>query len=143
MLESIEHIDAIARAEQRDVLYIEFHRKDWYDWGSDSLLSYHYQNDVRRAKVLAWLDDHDIPWRKCAPFYHDKGLVHQPYLGEVCLDIPCDEADAKYRQVKDFLENPDGSMRNENVRLYVVSLEKAKENIYQREPQPESNVLVI
>jgi hypothetical protein len=141
MAELIEHIDAIARAERRDVLYIEFHRKDWYDWGSDSLHVYQYKNDARREQVLTWLDEHGISWRKCGPFFRDKGLVRQPYLGEICLDIPFDESDAGYCLVRDYLENPDGSMRDENVRLYVITLEKALGNVHKAEPEPK--VIVI
>ncbi|WP_187364127.1 hypothetical protein [Massilia genomosp. 1] len=33
-----------------------------------------------------------------------------PYLGQLYIDVPFDEADPAYRRLRDFLEKPDGSM---------------------------------
>ncbi|AJE03574.1 hypothetical protein [Geobacter pickeringii] len=128
----IEHIDAIARQKQRDVLFIVFHPADWGDFESDSCWGYDYSVDPRRAKVLAWLDEHGITWQECGPVASTTSF--RSYLGEVYIDIPFDEADELYCLVRNYLENPDGTMRDENVRFYYLPLEIAMKNAHHDEP---------
>lgn len=55
----IEHIDAIARIKQRDVLYVTFHPKQSDDddsWGS----LHDWKNDPMRETVCNWFAEHNI-----------------------------------------------------------------------------------
>jgi hypothetical protein len=70
----IEHIDAIARKKQRDVLYLTFHPKgstgiDW--WDNDS---YNWQQDPMRETVCNWLTEHHIAWQPCGYFANENSM---------------------------------------------------------------------
>jgi len=82
--------------------------------------------------VLSWLDKNNIPWEKCATFANENYMIG--YIGDVYLDFPYDENDPQYKLVCEYLENPDGSMRNENVVWYYLSLEIAMKNAHHDEP---------
>jgi hypothetical protein len=130
---TIEHIDAIARREQRDVLYVCFHPQNWGDLGDDgSWLDYDYDQDDRRNAVIMWLDDHSIPWVECGPIASETCM--RSYLGEIYIDIPFDEGNPQYQLLRDYLEYPDGTMRDENVRFYYLSLEDAMKNAHHDDP---------
>jgi hypothetical protein len=129
----IEHIDAIARKKQRDVLNIEFHPVNWgMDCEDDSWRAYDYNQDTRRATVIAWLDGHNILWQKCGPVASETGF--RSYLGEIYVDVPFDVNDPQYQLVCNYLENPDGTMRDENVRWYYLPLDHAMKNAHHDEP---------
>lgn len=117
----IEHIDEIARRLKRDVLYVEFHSLP-----IKFRMKHDYENDLRRQAFLDWLDKHSIAWTYCFGF-HDESLF-ESYLGQVYIDLPMDEYDPSYCLLRDRLENPDGSMRDENVRFFVVRLKVARRN---------------
>lgn len=56
----IEHIDAIARSLQRDVLYLTFtsHPFDFSrEWDENP--------GHPRQTIINWLDKHDISWKDC------------------------------------------------------------------------------
>ncbi len=121
MPQLIEHIDAIARQKQRAVLYLEFHPESFEAWQN-----YDYERDTMRTAVLDWLDEHAVPWQPCGPFADVRMLA--PYLGQVYIDIPYDESLSAYCTVRDYLEWPDGSMRQPGVRFYAMPLEYAMRN---------------
>lgn len=123
----IDHIDAIARRLQRDVLYLEFHPED-----RSERRAYRYQQDEMRVRVLDWLDATHVAWQECGPFANPN--VMGPYLGQLYLDVAYDEHLAEYRQLRDYLEFPDGSMRNANVRFYCLTLDAANKNSAHDEP---------
>ncbi|TCF97861.1 hypothetical protein BZM26_28950 [Paraburkholderia strydomiana] len=56
------------------------------------------------------------------------------YAGEVFIDVPYDEADPMYQKVQAFLEFPDGTMRFDDVRFWIVFLEHAMKNARHDEP---------
>ncbi len=136
----IEHIDAIARKKQCAVLFIEFHPEKWGDYANemedgecdDSWRDYEYRVDQRREKVLAWLDENVISWQECGPVANEQGF--RSYLGEIYIDVPYDENNPQYRLVRDYLENPDGTMRDESIRFYCLPLEVAMKNAHHDEP---------
>ena len=117
----IQHIDAIARREGRDVLYLEFHPQPYPDWRA-----YRHGDDTMRAQVLAWLDAHGVGWRACGAFADP--AIMEPWLGQVYLDLPYDETRADYCQLRDYLELPDGSMRHAGVRFCVMPMDYANRN---------------
>lgn len=121
----LEHIDAIARKLQRDVLYLAFIR-------ADPPFSGDYEELDSRKCILQWFDDESIPWRECGPVANEN--VMRSYAGEVYIDVPYDEADPTYQKVQAFLEFPDGTIRFEDVRFWIVSLEHAMKNARHDEP---------
>lgn len=128
----IEHIDAIARKKQRDVLFLTFHPKgstglSW--WDNDS---YNWQQDPMRKTVCKWLTEHHIAWQMCGYFADESSVCGSD--GQIYLDIPYDDNDPLYVLVRDYLENPDGSMRFETVSFWILPLEKAMENAHHDEP---------
>lgn len=128
----IEHIDAIARREQRDVLYLEFHPAD-----IEAVRGYRYAVDPRREMVLQWLAEHDFQWALCGPYADGSGM--QPYLGQIYIDTAYDVRLPKYRQLRDYMEFPDGKMRWQTVRFYVMPLAMANNNAQHDEPDFWSN----
>lgn len=56
MPELIEHIDAIARSKQRDVLSIRFYTRE-------AVREYEYKKDPERRRVIDWLDEQGISWQ--------------------------------------------------------------------------------
>ncbi|MGF6570042.1 hypothetical protein ABH945_002153 [Paraburkholderia sp. GAS333] len=125
MPQLLEPIDAIARKLNRDVLYLEFlmaqrpHRVD-------------YRSLDSRLQIVRWFGSEGIEWRECGQVASE--TVIRSYTGEIFINVPFSEADDGYRKVQAFLEFPDGSMRYEDVRFYVVSLELAMKNAHHDEP---------
>ena len=122
----IEHTDAIARREKRDVLTIRFH-PDYPD-----ALSYRYEDDPERKRVLAWLDAQSIKWQPCGDVANEGRMM--PYLGEVYVEVPFEEGDPNFWKLQEYLENPDGTMRNPRVVLMCLPLEAALKNAHHDEP---------
>ncbi|MFL9913987.1 hypothetical protein PQR75_00980 [Paraburkholderia fungorum] len=56
------------------------------------------------------------------------------YAGEVFIDVPFDAVEPQYQKVQAFLEHPDGSMRFDDVKFYVVPLQDAMKNAHHDEP---------
>ncbi|SDC56211.1 hypothetical protein [Paraburkholderia lycopersici] len=125
MPQLLEHIDAIARKLNRDVLYLEFlkaqrpHHMD-------------YRSLESRSHIMRWLDREGIEWRECGQVASE--TVMRSYAGEIFINVPFDETDDQYRKLQAFLEYPDGTMRFEDVRFYVVSLQFAMKNAHHDEP---------
>lgn len=123
----IEHIDAIARRKQRTVLYLEFHPK-----ARLAMRQWRYQQDQTRDSVLAWLDEHGIGWQECGPFADLHCM--QAYAGQIFLDIAYDESLPEYRELRDYLEFPDGTSRLPGVRFYFLPLDMANRNAAHDQP---------
>ena len=122
----LQHIDAITRVKQRDVLYLTFppaeprseHRRSY-----ESL-------DIRK-RIIAWLDANAIGWTMCGHFASENTM--RSYAGQIYIDVPYDIKDPAYQRVQAFLEFEDGSMRFEDVRFWVVSLKQAMKNVHRDE----------
>jgi hypothetical protein len=123
----IEHIDAIARRKQRDVLYLEFHPESFSE-----RRAYRFEDDDMRKAILEWFDSHGIAWSVCGPYANPD--VMAPYLGQVYIDLPFDESLPMYCKLRDYLEHPDGSMRHTGVRFCATSLAQAMKNAAHDEP---------
>jgi hypothetical protein len=121
----IDHIDAIARRKQRDVLSIRFVTRE------TKLLAYDYDQDPERLRVIAWLDEHAIAWQPCGRV---AGEYLQLYIGDVYVDVPYDTTDPTYELLRGYLENPDGTMRHPRVTFEYYPLEMAMKNAHHDEP---------
>jgi hypothetical protein len=127
----IEHIDAIARQKQRDVLFVEFHSQPTDD--ESFIHSHDWQGDPKRQALIKWLDKQEITWCCCSAFASEDGF--DSYQGQIYIDLPMDEANPSYCQLCDHLEHPDGSMRDEQVCFYVLPLEAAMRNAHHDQPE--------
>ncbi|MFL9906761.1 hypothetical protein [Paraburkholderia sp. RL17-337-BIB-A] len=121
----LEHIDAIARKLQRDVLYLAFVRgsRPFYE---------NYESLDSRKRILQWFDDESIPWRECGRYASETTM--RSYAGKVFIDVPFDETNPQYQKVQAFLEHSAGSMRFDDVKFYVVPLQDAMKNAHHDEP---------
>ena len=132
MPQLIEHIDAIARKKQRDVLFIEFSDvmgQVGENGGSTSAQEWELLA-VRQA-VIVWLDREQITWCCCAGVADTHSLGY--YAGQIYIDIPFDENHSVYQRMLEYLENPDGSSRLPGVLFCVLQLQIAMKNAHHDE----------
>ena len=128
----IEHIDAIARKKQRDVLFLEFHPEDYFSIFSKKKVKYNYQVDKVRKKVIKNLDTLGVPWQPCGHIASTSMMCS--YAGQIYLDVPYDESLPLYCALQDYLETPDGAVRLPTVRFFCLPLEMAMTNAHHDEP---------
>lgn len=115
MSELLQHIDAIAREKNRDVLFIHFENFEDNDQGDDPI----------RSIVLAWLEDHEIAYKPCMGL-EQEGFI-DTYSGDIYIDLPFDETDPTYQKLSEYLEDDEGNMMLDGVLFFVLSLETALE----------------
>lgn len=120
----IEHIDAIARKKGRDVLYVIFHQRL-----SQSIA---WEASPVRQRIIGWLDENRIGWMPCGQAADERILCG--YLGQICIDVPFDEANPDYRRVRDYLEHPDGSMAIDGAMFCYYPLDQAMQNAHHDAP---------
>jgi hypothetical protein len=131
----IEHIDAIARQKQRDVLYVAFHppasgtqdteemvRSDDVDWKTLPI----------RQQLIDWLDAQGIGWKPCGHFANV--CLMMGYRGQIYIDVPFDASLPAFQALQAFLERPDGSMRFPEATFFCCPLDQAMENAAHDEP---------
>ncbi len=109
----IQHIDAIAREKQRDVLFVHFE---------------HYQHEQphsAREQLIAWLDQQHIDYMPCMGL-EDPTLL-DGYQGDLYLDVPFDIADPRFQLLSLHLEDEEGNMKIDGVLFFTLSLELALE----------------
>jgi hypothetical protein len=121
MPQLIEHIDAIDRKKQRDVLIVEFHS---FQEGDRA----HYRFNLARELIIDWLDTNDIAYEECAAYANDQYM--DVYRGQIYVDVPNDENDAVYSKLEAFLENPDGTMKFDTAWFCGYRLEYCMKNAH-------------
>ena len=129
MPQVIEYIDALARQKKRGVLFIRF--SSLAAETSKGMAQGHASLAVRKA-VIAWLDRNGIGWSPCGPVADPNRIV--AYDGRIYVDIPFVEADPMYCLLRDFMENPDGSMAHAGADFYYYPLSAALENSHHDDP---------
>jgi hypothetical protein len=136
MPQIIEMIDAIARKKGRDVLYLTFYPLSKSDSGHpvpDAPEVFKYKNNKTREEVIQWLEANGVAWQPCGPF--DPGwIIMEGYCGDIYLDVPFDQNNEDFQKLTAYLENPDGSMKIQNVTFWALPLERAMINKHQDEP---------
>ena len=135
MPQLIEHIDAIGRKKQRDVLMLEFH-PEWKlsirnDDGAESE-SYNYEKDKVRDEILENLNKLNVPWFECATYASTNMMCS--YQGQIYIDVPYDENFPLYQVLQEYLEFPDGSIRFPSVKFLCLTLECCMKNAHHDEP---------
>ncbi len=128
MPQLIEHIDAIARQKQRDVLYVWFHGGKPSKDGKRPRMEedFAWAKSPVRKQVTEWLDVNHIVWMPCAGVANTNCMM--PYLGQIYIDLPFDKEVPEYQKLESYLENPDGSMRVPGAEFCYWPLERAMEN---------------
>lgn len=58
-----------------------------------------------------------------------------PYLGQIYLDIPFDESNPQYQRINQYVENPDGSLKDPDIAMYCLPLEMAMEYKHLDDPE--------
>lgn len=127
MPQLIEHIDAIARQKQRDVLFLRFtdpaDSDEWfYDWESSE----------SRKEIIQWLNNNQIIWQECGDVANENSM--DSYGGQIYIDVLFDVEDPTYSRLAGYLENPDGSMRLPGVLFCALQLHVAMKNAHHDEP---------
>jgi hypothetical protein len=127
MPQMIEHIDAIARREARDALYVTF-----FDDPSGARSPYRWQEHPARAAIVEWLTAHGYAWSECGEMANER--VMRSYRGSIYVGVPFDRTNPAYCALEAFLEYPDGSLRFDHMCFCVIALEDAEKNAHHDEP---------
>ena len=85
-----------------------------------------YEYSTVRSQLIAWLDAVGIEWQPCGHVASENLMVG--YRGQIYIDIPFDEKDERYCQVRSLLENPDGTMKHADVTFCYLPLADAMKN---------------
>lgn len=131
----IEHIDAIARQKQRDVLYVVFHLPASGAQDAEEILGtqdFDWEKLPIRQQIIDWLKARDIGCKPCGHFANENLMVG--YHGQLYVDLPFDESVPAFQALQAFLELPDGSMRFPEVTIFYCPLDMAMENAAHDEP---------
>ncbi|WP_119157761.1 hypothetical protein [Caldimonas tepidiphila] len=125
MPQLIQHIDAIARKKQRDVLYLMFPRKK--DRPPQDV-----EDLPLRRQIIEWLEHEGIDWKPCGGIASETRMV--PYRGQIYVDVPFDPSDPAYQKLQSYLEHPDGTMRFDEALFCALTLDVAMKNAHHDEP---------
>ena len=117
MPQLMQHIDAIAREKDRDVLFVHFEN---YEHENADAESYHL-----RQNLMEWLQQHQIAFAPCMGI-EQPGVI-ESYSGDLYIDVPFVEANPTYQMLSDHLEDAEGEMIIPGVLFFVLSLETALE----------------
>ena len=113
MPQIIDYIDVITREKKRDVLFLTFSKRIFFN----------YKRSTLRKRILAWLDQNNIQYEKFMAVTSDKGDCM--YLGEIYLDVPFDTENEQYKKLVNYLEDDKGVVKHRNVGFYIYPLESA------------------
>lgn len=119
MPQIIQTIDEIARAKQRDVIFVQFHN---FNTGFVA----DYRTNPSRQAIMSWLDEQDIFYTPCGG--SDSGCIIEGYDGELYIDVHLDEKDDNFFNLcKRFLPE-DGTRSLENAWFFYLPLAVAMLN---------------
>jgi hypothetical protein len=130
MPQLIYHIDAIARKKGRDVVFVTFPECDVWRLGKGRPKS--YERCAARKTIIHWLDENHIGWEPCASIAREDSM--ESYAGQIYIDVPYDPDDVLFQKLTSFLENPDGTIKNEGAKHWHLPLELAMKNKHHDEP---------
>lgn len=124
----LQHIDAIAREKNRDVLFVHFEKYDHE----------HPEKNTARNEVLDWLDLHNIEYFPCMGLEGE--AVLNSYSGDIYVDVPFDAQNPAFRTLSEFLEDEQGNMKIDGVLFFSLALELALEIDAERESDEEIEI---
>lgn len=132
MPQLIEHIDAIARQKQRDVLFLKFLDPENLEGKIQPDSVWHWASSAGRQSAIEWFNRNQIHWQPCGSFADENSMTS--YAGQVYIDVPFEETNPVYQKVLNYFENPDGSPRFPGVLLFLLPLDVAMKNAHHDEP---------
>ena len=115
----IQHIDAIARAKECDVLFVRFSEM--------TIENHNYKELPERIELINWLNENNIQFEFCYGMASE-AVIQQPYLGDLFLDVSFDKNDPLYIKVEKHLENRAGSPKISGVQFFYCPLGLAMQN---------------
>lgn len=136
-------LDQIAREKQQDALFVIFHKifhKSSEEQRGLSLVSHQrepylpydpryidtscfdYVRCHERQLFVQWLYENNINFEECWGFGSVRTYRHK---GQIYIDVPYDESNSQYQLISQYLENPDGSLKDPSIAWYVLKLEIA------------------
>lgn len=122
----ISAIDQIALEKQRDVLLVRFESPGLFP--PDNI----NQLDSRNA-FLGWATREGIKTTPCAPPSNSGWMCG--YFGDLYIDVIADENDPDYCKLKAYLENDDGSMRQQGITFWQLPLAVARKMANEYKPR--------
>ncbi|WKU20118.1 hypothetical protein [Advenella alkanexedens] len=129
-------IEQIAQEKRRGVLYITFyprHNSSNFEAMTEQELdeeAFWYWGDCpKRKKVIEWLDKNLIAWTECDTSRYQGPILYLTYEGSIYIDIPYDLKNETYLKIQDYLEKSDGKMKDPDVILWYLPLERALPNL--------------
>lgn len=134
MPQRLRHIDAIARQEGHDVLFVTFFpiNESFLDWEAFRKSTPDWETLPIRKQIIEWLDSQKFSWEPCGEWASEYTVL--PYLGTIYIKVPYDEANPDYQKLRDYLEKPDGSMRFDSANFFVTTTADAMKNAHHDEP---------
>lgn len=113
MPQVIQHIDAIAREKERDVLFVHFEEFE------------HAASNSTRQELITWLEQNEIPFKECMGLEEES--VIESYMGDLYIDVPFDIANPLFNKLSEHLEDEEGEMKIDGVLFFTLSYELALE----------------
>ena len=133
MIARIDHIDAIARRNGGDALFLDFAVSPHSNSNRPSRRSKSsYNKGSPREEIIEWLIMNGIGWQPCGDFACVDRYVE--YRDQIYIDVICDPQNAIYQRVIEYLETPSGVSRFEGVSCKICTLELALSNISHDQP---------
>lgn len=127
----IRHIEAIARQEGRDVVFLEFYA-NVINQRAFLVSEHHWEALPIRIQIIEWLDNQKISWDFCA--LGDPEDEDFNYFGAIYIKVPYDETNSDYQKLKNYFEYPDDSMKIDAVNFCYFSLFEALKNSNHDDP---------
>jgi hypothetical protein len=120
----LDHIDAIARREGRDKLWV------WFDltprrgtWREDTLW----------LETTEWLSEHGFAWRRCFKIA-DETVMLGSYYGSLALETPHNPDGDEVRLLDSYFETSDAQPSVEGRVLNLLPLSEPMKNAHHDEP---------
>lgn len=111
----LQHIDAIAREKNRDVLFVHF--EDYVHSDQDT--------NSARQQFIGWLEQQNIRYMPCLGI--EPSVRSEVYSGGLYLDVPFDLQHKAYQKLSEYLEDDQGNMKIKGIQFFVLSLGLALE----------------
>ena len=128
MPELIKHIDAIARIRGRDVLMIAPDRSEPVTEAQKL-----WRRSFERQELIGWLDANFIDWEPSG--WPPKDAAIESYQGGIYIDLPYDPFEPLCARLEEYVkEDAQGILKWPGTRLYLCSLEWAKQLAHHDEP---------
>ena len=138
MIFCLEHIDAISRKRNRDVIYIDFISPASLGEKNSKKINPkflpNWEANLERIELITWLESEGIAWQPCAPFANPS-VLEEKYSGQIYIDLPIEKSNIKFTRLEKFLENSDGTPRLRGVRFQFCSQEEALRNSEHDKPE--------